>query len=204
MDSYEPTSRTMVRRLPNRASYDRDMVHAILDEGFVAHVGLSTDLGPRVLPMMYVRFGGSLFIHGAAANQLLRTACTGVEVCAVVTLLDGLVLARSAFHHSMNYRSAVIYGVATKVTDAARKRAALDALVERVRTGRSAEARSPTDEELRATLVLELPLVEVSAKVRTGDPLDDEDDLSLPVWAGVIPLRLVAGQPVPAADLRLG
>jgi hypothetical protein len=178
------------------------VVHAILDEGLVAHVGLTTERGPLVIPMMYVRVEESVYIHGSAANHLLRTAARGVEVCAVVTLLDGLVLARSAFHHSMNYRSVVIYGTAEKVTDSGTKRTALDALVDRVASGRSVEARSPTEEELRSTLVLELKLTEVSAKVRTGDPLDDDADLDWPVWAGVIPLRLAAGEPRPAADLR--
>jgi nitroimidazol reductase NimA-like FMN-containing flavoprotein (pyridoxamine 5'-phosphate oxidase superfamily) len=201
-DTYSPTDRTTLRRLPARASYDRTVVHGILDEGLVAHVGLTTERGPLVIPMMYVRVGERVFIHGSAANHLLRTATTGIEICAVVTLLDGLVLARSAFHHSMNYRSVVIYGTAGKVTEPAGKRRALDALVERVATGRSTEARPPSVEELRSTLVLEVELNEVSAKVRTGDPLDDESDLDWPVWAGVVPLRVVAGERVPAADLR--
>ena len=201
-DSYQPTDRSMVRRLPARASYDRKVVHGILDEGLVAHVGLTTERGPLVIPMMYVRLDEHLYIHGSAANHLLRTASTGIEVCAVVTLLDGLVLARSAFHHSVNYRSVVVYGPTRRVTDPAEKRTALDRLVERVATGRSTEARPPTEEELRTTLVLALELAEVSAKVRAGDPLDDEADLDWPAWAGVIPLRLVAGERLPAADLR--
>ncbi|HWW53507.1 MAG TPA: pyridoxamine 5'-phosphate oxidase family protein, partial [Acidimicrobiales bacterium] len=194
--------RTTVRRLPARASYDRIIVHGILDEGLVAHVGLTTERGPLVIPMMYVRVDERVYIHGSAANHLLRTASSGIEICAAVTLLDGLVLARSAFHHSMNYRSVVMYGTAAKVTDPGEKRTALDALVDRVAIGRSVEARPPSEEELRSTLVLALELNEVSAKVRTGDPLDDEADLDWPVWAGVIPLRLVAGEREPAADLR--
>ena len=201
-DAYRTTERTTVRRLPARARYDRAAVHAILDEGLVCHVGLTTEQGPLVIPMMYVRVGERVYIHGSAANHLLRAASDGAEVCAVVTLLDGLVLARSAFHHSMNYRSVVIYGTASKVGDAAEKGRALDALVERIAIGRAAAARPPSAQELRSTLVLALELDEVSAKVRTGDPLDDDADLDWPVWAGVIPLHLEAGEPIPVAGPR--
>jgi len=197
-DSYQPTQRTTLRRLPARAAYDRETVHAILDEALVAHVAVMTDVGPRIIPTTYARVEETVYVHGSAANHLLRVAATEVELCLAVTLLDGLVLARSAFHHSMNYRSAVVYGRARAVTDAGEKRRALDAIVDHVAPGRSREARPPTDAELRSTLVLALPLDEVSAKVRTGGPLDDEADLSRPVWAGVIPMRLVAGDPVPA------
>jgi nitroimidazol reductase NimA-like FMN-containing flavoprotein (pyridoxamine 5'-phosphate oxidase superfamily) len=198
VDSYQPTGRTTLRRLPARGAHDQETVHAILDEGLVAHVAVMTDIGPRVIPTTYARLDETVYVHGSAANHLLRTAASDVEVCLAVTLLDGLVLARSAFHHSMNYRSVVVYGRATKVTDPAEKRRALDAIVDHVRSGRSREARPPTDDELRSTLVLALPLREVSAKVRSGGPLDDEADLAWPVWAGVIPLSLVAGDPVPA------
>ncbi|HEX3541086.1 MAG TPA: pyridoxamine 5'-phosphate oxidase family protein [Acidimicrobiales bacterium] len=192
-----PTGRTQVRRLPERGHYDRATVHAILDEGLVAHLGLSTPEGPRVLPTTYARVGETVYVHASVANRFFRAA-SGEAICFAVTLLDGLVLARSAFHHSMNYRSVVVYGTATAVTDDGEKRAALDAIVDRVAPGRAAAARPPTDTELRSTLVLSLPLVEVSAKVRTGGPSDDEADLSWPVWAGVIPLHLSSGDGVPA------
>jgi hypothetical protein len=192
---YLPTARSQVKRLAERGSYDREVVHAILDEAFVAHVGVSTAEGPRVMPMMFARIGETLYLHGSVANRTLRAAAA-VPVCVTVTLLDGLVLARSAFHHSMNYRSVVVYAVAVPVTDTAEKCAALDAMVERVAAGRSQVARPPTDAELRATSVLSVPLIEVSAKVRTGGPKDDEDDMTWPVWAGVIPLALVAADGV--------
>ncbi len=170
-------------------------MHAILDEALVAHLGVTTDSGPRVMPTTFARVGEMVYVHGSLANRTFREA-SGAAVCLEVTLLDGLVLARSAFHHSMNYRSVMVYAVASAVIDPGEKRAALDAMVERSAPGRSAAARPPTDSELRSTLVLSIPLVEVSAKVRTGGPLDDEADLSWPVWAGVIPLRLEAGPPV--------
>ena len=196
-DPYQPTHRTTLRRLPGRAAYDRETVHAILDEALVAHLAVMTDLGPRIVPTTYARVDEVVYVHGSAANHLLRSAASEVETCMAVTLLDGLVLARSAFHHSMNYRSVVVYGWARRVTDEAEKRAALDAIVDHVVPGRTLEARPPTDAELRATLVLALPLVEVSAKVRTGGPIDDEADLGWPAWAGVIPVSLVPGAPVP-------
>jgi len=196
-DPYQPTHRTTLRRLPGRAAYDRETVHAILDEALVAHLAVMTDLGPRIVPTTYARVDEVVYVHGSAANHLLRSAASEVETCMAVTLLDGLVLARSAFHHSMNYRSAVVYGWARRVTDEGEKRAALDAIVDHVVPGRTLEARPPTDAELRATLVLALPLVEVSAKVRTGGPIDDEADLGWPAWAGVIPVSLVPGAPVP-------
>jgi nitroimidazol reductase NimA-like FMN-containing flavoprotein (pyridoxamine 5'-phosphate oxidase superfamily) len=193
-DGYTPTPRTEVRRLADRGRYDRQVVHAILDEALVAHLGVTTPEGPRVIPTMFARIDETLFVHGSAANRTLRTA-SGAPVCCTVTLLDGLVLARSAFHHSMNYRSVVLYGIASPVTGE-EKRVALDAMVERAAPGRAAAARPPTDTEMRATLVLSIPLVEVSAKVRTGGPIDDEADMGWPVWTGVIPLQLVAGEGV--------
>lgn len=189
-----PTPRTKVRRLADRGRFDRATVHEVLDEAYIAHVGFVVDGEPRVLPMTYGRDGDVLYLHGAAANAMLR-ASTDAEVCVTVTLLDGLVLARSAFHHSMNYRSVVLLGTATKVADAAEKRRAFDVIVDHVVPGRSAVARPSNDIELTATLVLRVPITEGSAKARTGGPVDDEDDLDLPVWAGVVPLRLAAGEP---------
>lgn len=198
MTTYDVSQRTRVRRHSERASYDRDLVHAILDEGMLAHVGVNTDRGPRVIPMMYARQGDILYLHGAPANQVLTRAASGVEVCVEVTLLDGLVLARSAFNHSMNYRSVVVYGRADRVTNDAEKLHALDVLVRRLTPDRVDAVRTPSRAELAGTQVLALPLTEVSAKVRTGGPTDDAADLDRPVWAGVIPLTLVAGEPVPA------
>jgi uncharacterized protein len=189
-----------VRRKAERASYDPTDAHAVLDEGLVAHVGLVTGDGPVVIPMLYARDGDRLVLHGSPASRLLRGA-RGVEVCVTVTLIDGLVLARSAFHHSVNYRSVVVIGRATPVPDLGDKRALLDRLVEHIVPGRTADARPPSEQEMRSTLVLELPLAEASVKVRTGDPIDEDDDMGLPVWAGVIPLALVPGAPVPATDL---
>jgi nitroimidazol reductase NimA-like FMN-containing flavoprotein (pyridoxamine 5'-phosphate oxidase superfamily) len=196
-ERYQATARTTLRRLPDRGSYDPEIVHTILDEALVAHLAVTTDAGPRVIPTTFARVDEVVYIHSSVANRTFRAA-SGSPVCLAVTLLDGLVLARSAFHHSMNYRAVVLYGVAAVVTDPVEKRAALDAVVERVAPGRAAGARPPTEAELRATLVLAVPLVEVSAKVRTGGPVDDEADLDWPVWAGVIPLRMVPGEPLPA------
>jgi nitroimidazol reductase NimA-like FMN-containing flavoprotein (pyridoxamine 5'-phosphate oxidase superfamily) len=189
-----PTDRTKVRRLPDRGRHDRATVEAVLDEAYIAHVGFVVDGQPRVLPMTYGRDGDVLYLHGAVGNAMLR-ASADAEVCVTVTLLDGLVLARSAFHHSMNYRSVVLLGVATKVTDDAEKRRAFDAIVDHVLAGRSQVARPSNESELRATLVLRLPIAEGSAKVRGHGVVDDDEDLDLPVWAGVIPLRLVPGPP---------
>ncbi|MFP5255919.1 MAG: pyridoxamine 5'-phosphate oxidase family protein [Acidimicrobiia bacterium] len=189
------TDRTKVRRLADRGRYERALVHEILDEAYLAHVGFVVDGQPRVLPMAYGRDGDVLYLHGAVGNAMLR-ASAGAEVCVTVTLLDGLVLARSAFHHSMNYRSVVLLGPATKVEDPAEKRRAFDVIVDHVLPGRSQVARPANDHEVRSTLVLRLPIDEGSAKVRTGPPKDDAEDLDLPVWAGVVPLRLVADDPV--------
>ena len=197
-----PSARTQVRRLPERGSYDRAAAHAILDEGLVAHVGLAGDDGPVVIPMLFGRDGDTLLLHGSPASRLLRGGAKGTEMCVTVTLVDGLVLARSAFHHSMNYRSVVVFGTATPVADLDERRAALDMLVEHIVPGRTADARPPSDKELRGTLVLALPLDECSVKVRTGPPIDDDEDMDLPVWAGVVPLTTVAGTPVAADDLQ--
>jgi nitroimidazol reductase NimA-like FMN-containing flavoprotein (pyridoxamine 5'-phosphate oxidase superfamily) len=193
-DELVPTDRTRVRRLADRGRYDRATVHAILDEAHVAHVGFVVDGEPRVLPMAFGRDGDVLYLHGAVGNAMLRAA-EGAEVCVTVTLLDGLVLARSAFHHSMNYRSVVVLGRAERVADEAEARHALDVIVDHVLPGRSAEARPTDASELRKTAVLRLPIVEASAKVRTGGAIDEDRDLGLPVWAGVVPLRVVAGEP---------
>lgn len=187
--------RTQVRRLPERGRYDRAAIDAILDEGLVAHVGIATPEGPVVVPMGYVRDGDRILLHGSAASRTMQALAAGVPACATVTLLDGLVLARSAFHHSMNYRSVVVLGRAVPVEEEAQKRRALDRFVDGVLPGRSLEARPANALELKATRVVALPLDAASAKVRTGPPGDDEADLHLPVWAGVLPLRLAADAP---------
>jgi nitroimidazol reductase NimA-like FMN-containing flavoprotein (pyridoxamine 5'-phosphate oxidase superfamily) len=198
-DHYPQTERTRVRRLPERAAYDRATVHAILDEGFLCHVGFVADGQPYVIPTGYARVGETLYLHGSTGSRLgLRP---GMDVCVTVTLLDGIVLARSAFHHSFQYRSVMVLGRTELVTDPAEKDAALTALVEHFMPGRSADARAGSRRELAATAVLAVPLEEVSAKVRTGDPKDDEEDYALPVWAGILPLELKPGDPVP--DSRL-
>jgi nitroimidazol reductase NimA-like FMN-containing flavoprotein (pyridoxamine 5'-phosphate oxidase superfamily) len=192
---YRPTERTTVRRLPERAAYDRQTVHAILDEGFFCHVAFAIDGQPYALPTGYARVGESIYLHGSSGSRLgLRP---GMRVCVTVTLLDGLVLARSAFHHSFQYRSAMVLGRTRLVGDPVEKDAALRALVEHIVPGRTADVRGGDARELAATAVLAVPLEEVSAKVRVGDPKDDEEDYALPVWAGVLPLALVPGAPVP-------
>ena len=201
MADLEPTPRTALRRLPARGHFDRATVNAILDEALVCHVGFVADGQPFVIPTIHARAGDQVFVHGSAASRMLKTLQGGVPVCLTATLLDGLVLARSAFHHSMNYRSVVLLGTATEVDDPAEKRAAFRALVEHVAPGRYAAVRPPTDDEVTGTLVLRLPIDEGSAKVRTGPPIDDEADYGLPVWAGVIPLALRTGAPIP--DPRL-
>jgi nitroimidazol reductase NimA-like FMN-containing flavoprotein (pyridoxamine 5'-phosphate oxidase superfamily) len=190
-----PTPRTTVRRLPKRGHYDRETIAAILDEGLVCHVGFVVDGQPYVIPTVYARVGERLCLHGSAVSRMLRTLAGGVPVCVTVTLLDGLVLARSVFNHSMNYRSVVVLGTATALEDD-EKRNALEAIAEHVAPGRWKEARGPNETELKATLVLSLPLDEASAKVRTGPPVDEDEDYGLPYWAGVLPLALAAGSPV--------
>jgi nitroimidazol reductase NimA-like FMN-containing flavoprotein (pyridoxamine 5'-phosphate oxidase superfamily) len=194
--NFPRTDRTSLKRLPKRGVYDRESVYGILDEGFICHVGFAIDGKPFVIPTGYAREDGRLYIHGSQASRMLRTLAGGIDVCVSVTLLDGLVLARSAFHHSMNYRSVVIFGRATVVEDKADKATALFAFSEHVIPGRWSEVREPTQQELAATTVLSLDLVEASAKIRSGPPIDDEEDYALPVWAGVIPLRLAAGEPI--------
>ena len=198
---FPQTERTTLKRLPKRGVYDRELVYGILDEGFICHVGFAVAGQPFVIPTGYARVADQLFIHGSQVSRMLRTLSSGIDVCVAVTLVDGLVLARSAFHHSINYRSVVMFGSATMVEDREAKLAALFAFSEQVIPGRWDEVRQPTEPELKATTVLSLPLVEVSAKVRTGPPIDDEEDYELPIWAGVIPLRLVAD--LPTNDPRL-
>lgn len=189
------TDRTKLRRLPARGTFDRATANAIIDEAYVAHVGFVVDGQPRVLPMTYGRDGEVLYLHGAVGNAMLRSL-SGAQVCVTITLLDGLVLARSAFHHSMNYRSVVLLGEAVKVDDPAEKERAFDVIVDHVLPGRSQVARATNASELRTTLVLRVPIQEGSAKVRTGGAIDEDDDLDLPVWAGVIPLVLTPGAPI--------
>lgn len=201
MTTFTPTERTALKRLPKRGEYDRAAVFQILDEAFICHVGFIADGKPVVIPTSYGRIGDDLYVHGSAASRMLRSLEQGIDVCVTVTLIDGLVLARSAFHHSINYRSVVIFGNATPVNDPDEKVRALHAFTDHVVSGRWADVRPPDEGELRATLVLKVPLVEVSAKVRAGPPIDDEADYSLAVWAGVVPMSITAG--VPVRDDRL-
>jgi nitroimidazol reductase NimA-like FMN-containing flavoprotein (pyridoxamine 5'-phosphate oxidase superfamily) len=196
---YAPTAKTTLRRLPERGAYDRETVHAILDEGFICHVGFVVDGQPYALPTGYTRVGETIYLHGSSGSRLgLRP---GMPVCVTVTLLDGIVLARSAFHHSLQYRSVMVLGQTRLVEDPGEKDAVLRALVDHIVPGRSGTVRGGGRRELAATAVLAVPLVEVSAKVRTGPPKDDEEDYDLPIWAGVLPLALVPGEPEP--DPRL-
>ncbi|MFF9844461.1 pyridoxamine 5'-phosphate oxidase family protein [Streptomyces sp. NPDC013740] len=205
-ETYEPTERTVPTRSAQRASYDRALVHSILDETYVCHLGFVRDGAPVVLPTLYGRIGERLYVHGSTGSRPLRAAgrgegAPGLPVCLTVTHVDGLVLAKSAFHHSLNYRSVVVHGTAHPVTDAEELRTALDALVDHVVPGRSADSRPGNAKELAATAVLRLDLDEVSAKVRTGGPNDDPEDGVLPHWAGVVPVQRRYGTPVPAAGL---
>jgi nitroimidazol reductase NimA-like FMN-containing flavoprotein (pyridoxamine 5'-phosphate oxidase superfamily) len=204
MSPFTPTERTQVRRLPNRGAYDAETIFRILDEGFLCHVGFVVDGQPFVIPTGYARSGETLYIHGSAASRMLRTVAEGVQVCVTVTLLDGLVLARAAFHHSMNYRSVVILGRAVAVEEREEKMKALELFTEHVVRGRWNDVRLPTDAEMKGTTVLALPLSEASAKIRSGPPKDDEEDYELPIWAGVVPLSMVAGAPIPDPRLNSG
>jgi len=202
--TYPQTDRTTLKRLPKRGHYDRETINQILDEGFICHVGFIVDGQPFVIPTGYARVDDNLFIHGSQASRMLKTLAQGVDVCVNVTLVDGLVLARSAFHHSINYRSVVVFGKARLLTDREEKITALLALSEHFIRGRWDDVREPTEQELKATSVLVMKLEEASAKIRTGPPLDDEEDYSLPIWAGVIPLRMVAGEPIDDPRLNDG
>jgi len=205
--AYTPTDRTVPTRSPDRASYDEDVVHAILDEGYVCHLGFVRDGAPVVLPTLYARVGERLYLHGSTGSRPLRMtgqADPGLPVCVTVTHVDALILARSAFHHSINYRSVVVHGVAHDVTDPEEKRAALDALVDNVVPGRAADSRPANKKELAATAVIRLDLNEVSAKLRTGGVNDEPEDLALPHWAGVVPLRKGYDTPIADTDLTPG
>jgi nitroimidazol reductase NimA-like FMN-containing flavoprotein (pyridoxamine 5'-phosphate oxidase superfamily) len=195
------TDRTTLRRHRERGDFDRELAYAILDEALVCHVGFSSGDSPFVTPMTYARIDDTLYLHGAAGNRMLRALVEGTPACVTVTLLDGLVLARSAFHHSMNYRSVMLLGVPERVEDPDEKRAAVIALLEHLIPGRSGDARGPSESELKTTLFLRLPIDEGSAKVRTGPPIDDEEDLDLGFWAGVVPFERQILAPIPDAQL---
>jgi len=190
------TERTRVRRLPKRGAYDSETINSILDEAFVCHIGFVVDGQPYVIPTGFARIDNDLYIHGSSASRMLRSLAEGVQVCVTVTLVDGLVLARSAFHHSMNYRSVVILGKATLIEEPQEKDRAMEALTEHIVPGRWKDVRWPTELELKATSVLKVPIEEASAKIRTGGPVDDEEDYTIDIWAGVLPLELVSGQPI--------
>jgi nitroimidazol reductase NimA-like FMN-containing flavoprotein (pyridoxamine 5'-phosphate oxidase superfamily) len=196
MNTYTPTQRTKVRRLSKRAVYDKAQVHAILDEGFLCHVGFTQDSQPFVIPTLYARSGETLYMHGSGASRMLKTLAQGVDVCLTVTLVDGYVLARSAFHHSMNYRSVTVLGRARLVAEHAEKMEALRVITDHVVPGRWDEVRGPNELEMKQTVVLALPLEEVAAKVRMGPPADDAEDYALPIWAGVVPIHTRLGDPV--------
>jgi nitroimidazol reductase NimA-like FMN-containing flavoprotein (pyridoxamine 5'-phosphate oxidase superfamily) len=204
MSKFTATERTKVRRLPDRGKYDAESVFGILDEAFICHVGFVVEGQPYVIPTGFARIDDTLYIHGSAASRMLRTLADGVQVCVTVTLIDGIVMARSGFHSSMNYRSVVILGRAMPVEGRDEKLAALAAFSEQVMPGRWKDLRETTDAELKGTLVLSLPLKEVSAKVRSGPPKDDEVDYALPLWAGIVPLQLTAGNPINDPRLPTG
>jgi nitroimidazol reductase NimA-like FMN-containing flavoprotein (pyridoxamine 5'-phosphate oxidase superfamily) len=195
-ENFKPNERTRVVREPHRGVYDRETIDKILDEGFVCHVGFSVDGQPYVIPTMYARVGDAIYFHGSAASRMLRGAGAGIPVCVTVTLVDGLVLARSVFNHSMNYRSVVALGRAALVDAQVEKIAALRAFTEKILPGRWNDARQPNEKELKATSILRLPLTEASAKIRSGPVEDDAEDYALGVWAGIVPMRLVAGAPM--------
>jgi hypothetical protein len=202
--SLASTGRTMLRRKKERGSHERDLVNAILDEGLLCHVGFTAEGSTFVMPMAYARVGETLYLHGATGNRMLRLLAEGVDVCVTVTLLDALVLARSAFHHSMNYRSVMLFGTTSPVGDDDEKRMASNALLEHMVPGRSADARPPSTDELRSVLIVRVPIAEGSAKVRSGGPIDEPEDLAAPIWAGHLPLSTVAGAPVADGDLPNG
>jgi uncharacterized protein len=204
MEAFSPTERTTVRRLPRRGVYDKAEVYAILDEGFICHVGFAIDGQPYVVPTGYARLGDEIFLHGSAASRMLRALGDGLDVCVTVTLVDGFVLSRSAFHHSINYRSVVMLGRARVLSDPQQKITAMRCFTNHILPGRWDEVRPPSDQELKSTMVLALPLEEVSAKVRKGPPIEDEGDIPRPTWAGVVPLRGRLGEPIPMDDLPPG
>ncbi len=198
------TEKTRLKRLPKRGNYDRETINSILDEAFFCHVGFVVECQPYVIPTGFARVGDDLLIHGSAASRMMRNLADGIDVCVTVTLVDGLVLARSAFHHSVNYRSVVILGKTQVVTDESEKNAAMEAFTEHIIPDRWADVRWPTELELKATTVLRLPITEASAKIRTGDPVDDDEDYASEVWAGVLPLKIQPGTPIDDSKLRSG
>jgi len=200
----KPTDRSQLRRLPKRGSHELKTIHEILDAGFLAHVGFNVNGQPFVIPTLFGRAGETLYLHGSAASRMLRELSTGVPACVTVTLVDGLVLARSAFHHSMNYRSVVAFGTARKIEDPIQKTEALRVVSDHLIAGRWEDVRAPYEQELKATSVLEFAMEEASAKIRSGPPVDDEEDYALPMWAGVLPLTIRSGQPVPDPRLPAG
>jgi nitroimidazol reductase NimA-like FMN-containing flavoprotein (pyridoxamine 5'-phosphate oxidase superfamily) len=202
MNTYAPTSRTKVRRLAKRGAYDKAVVHSILDEGLLCHVGFSVEGQPYVIPTLYARAGERLYLHGSAVSRMLKTLAEGVDICVTVTLVDAYVLARSAFHHSMNYRSVVVLGRAQLITDDAERMDALRILTNHIVPNRWEEVREPNELEMRQTAVLTLPLEEVSAKIRVGEPKDDEEDYALPVWGGIVPVSTHVGQPIDDGRVR--
>ncbi len=204
VNNFVPTDRTQVHRIPKRGIYEKKEIYRILDEGLVCHVGFIANGMPVVIPTGYGRRGDTLYVHGSSASRMLRALGRGADVCVTVTLLDGLVLARSAFHHSMNYRSVVIFGRSTIVDDPATKLEVLEVFTNHIAPGRWKDVRHPTDKELQATTVLAMPLNEVSAKVRTGPPIDDGEDYFLPIWAGVLPMKLTPGSALPDERLPKG
>lgn len=203
-ESPKKSDRNTVRRIPRRANYDPAVIYSILDEGIICHVAIADGEQPFVLPMTYSRIGNRIYLHGAKASRLLRELASGARACIEVTLVDGLVLARSAFHHSMNYRSAIVFGSGQEVEDPAEKLDALRMILERLVPGRWQEIRPPSEQELRQTQVVAVTIDEASAKIRTGPPLDDAEDYALAIWAGVLPLSVEAGSPVPDAKLAAG
>lgn len=198
------TEKTRLRRIPKRGNFDREIINAILDDAFLCHVGFSVASQPYVIPTSYGRVGENLYIHGSAASRMLKNLAGGIDVCVTITILDGLVLARSAFNHSMNYRSVVILGKAEMVADPDEKDQALFAISEQIIPGRWNEVRPPTKLELKATSVLKVPITEASAKIRSGPPIDDDDDYALDVWAGVLPMTLTSGEPLSDPRLKAG
>jgi nitroimidazol reductase NimA-like FMN-containing flavoprotein (pyridoxamine 5'-phosphate oxidase superfamily) len=199
--AFRTTKRTRIRRKPARGSYERAEVFQILDRALICHVAFVIDGQPYAMPTIHARRGETLYLHGSNGSRMLRVAAAGEALCVTVSIVDGIVLARSGFHHSLNYRSAVVLGVGRPVSDADEKRLALEAVVEHIMPGRTADARGPSAKELRATTVVAIPLEEASAKARTGPPVDDDEDLSLPIWAGVLPLALEPGEPIRAPEL---
>ncbi len=203
-DTSLQSPRTTVKRLAKRGEYSRETINAIIDEALICHVGFVVDGSPVVLPTIHTRVGDTLYFHGSAASRMLRSLRDGIDACVTITILDGLVMARSAFHHSMNYRSVVVMGKGREVVDREEKLQVLDALVEHVCAGRARDARAPNEAELRQTLVIAMPLAEASAKIRAGPAVDDEEDYALPIWAGVIPLALTPSTPIDDERLATG